>query len=794
MNSKPFSIGSTPLNPVRVDKEFIKSTREAIEGGKSRKGRAAATRILDEWTPSKPLDAAQLEQLNTYVDTVQTDYKDMENEWWSLRQQSASTQALEEKMAPEGLVLLKQEKLKTELREANARAAVQAMAGTLSGVPGLVAAYSAYANGPSWSGPETANTEAVLKGIKSLQDGTSPMITKGNEVQQVHNEQLWKTMNNLLDQSIVSAQAGNPTEVNVQIYELTSHEMVDKLADTARAGNKVRLNLDPGRLSFPSRDSDGETYFSLDATPDKLRTIIQLATLPEADIAVSLFPQKKLLNSPTDLMHRKVFRVGEQVLVSGMNANLGSGENVDSGYLVRGEAAARLTDNLARDVQLSKAATLEDIWGQIHIDKFDETNLRLGPRGFVALLDCLGDGPSQPGTRLPEIESQDQLEKMAEKAGLQFSELVAVPKADYEKEVARMLAGRAQLQLSKKGKKALQELIQKAIDVTSDPENLGRLDDISIPSSKTGGTTRVDVADQPVERESLVVAAIAEAEQFCYIPGFVITRAVAAALAERRDQLLETGIQFDVRVVADAGLYPHGGTPNSYGVKFLEDRGIQPRWSLLERSGDHDRKIHAKQLLTDKGEITGSTNFSNQGMRENWETSVYVHFDTADAEKSRTESQAQFLDLWETSYELNTVDHSSFANRDKAGSNKDWFVEQGRDQSIVYTLRMIGNYERETGKLHQQLLHENPEIAARKQALEAEGYSYGDATLRAVREILGPETHRQMLDGLPSYQSLQKLKTDVEAYKKDGTVPAQGVASESPTEGGSELPPEMFFS
>ena len=775
----------------------MEGAKSALENSKVRKGRVGAARILDGWTTKEPLSSEQFESLDTYVDSVQKSFNKLENKWWKLHKadpDSAEKKDIEQQMGVEGEVLLYHDKLTTELREANARAAVQAMAGTLSGVPGLVAAYSAYANGKTWTGPETEDTRAVIQEMKALDSGSSTMVTTGNSVEQVHREKLWKKMHSMLDESIEKAEGGKPTELDVQLYELTSFEMIKKIARSGQAGNKVRLNLDAGRLNFPSRDAEGEEYFSLDAIPDKIRTIIQLATLPNADIGVSLFPQKKVLNSPTDLMHRKVIRLGDEVLVSGMNANLGSGENVDSGYVVKGPAAEKLSQNLVRDIQTSRGATLEDIWGEGHIEKFADTNLRLGKRGFLSLLDTVG-GPSEPGTKLPKVETVEQLEAMAKKSGVKFSDLI-VFEGDYEKEVSRMLGGRYHLQLSPKGKKLLTGLVQRAIDVTTAPENLDRLDDMTTASGAKAGSTRVDVADVPVEREALVLSAINKADEFVYMPSFVITRAVAAALVERRDQLQEQGKELDIRVVADSGLYPHGGTPNSYGVKYLEDHGIQPRWSKLERSNEHDRKIHAKQLITDKGEITGSTNFSTQGMRENWETSALIHFDPKDegSQKAKNESIQQFDELWDDAFELNTKDHAAFLNREKDGPGKEWFIEEDRERSVRYVLRLLGNYERESGKMHQDLAKAHPEIADLRDKLIDSGYSYGDATFKATKEVLGAEKHQTLLDSLGTNDTLKELKAEVDRFKLDKHVPSEApepMAMVDEVE--MELPPELFF-
>ncbi len=790
MKSTKLTIGSTPLRPGRINRDFLESAEKSIDGSKVRKGKKAVLETLDQWTPQSPISVDDYRLFQDYASSVEQRYKEHENEWWTLEKNDDDTTSeqasLKKKMAIEGKVLLHSEKLQTELREASARAAVQALAGTLAGAPGVVAAYSAYANGPEWTNPETENTKAVLTGVDSLLSGESDMITHGNAVEQVHRAELWKTMNSLLDESIKKAKSGRPVEVDLQFYELTSPDFIKKVAESARAGNKVRLNVDAGRLAFPSKDKEGDSYFSLDATPDKIRSILQLAQLKKADVGVSFYPQKKMLGSSSDLMHRKIVRVGNKVLISGMNANLGSGENLDSGYVVRGKAAARLTKNLARDIQDSKESTLDDIWGSHHIEKYRNTNLRLGSRGVIALLDSIS-GPSPAGTELPDVESVEQLESMAKKAGVKLREIFELSPEDYEPSISKMLTGRFEVQLTNKGKELLQATIERALEVASTPKNLSRLDDMELPSTRKVGDARVDIADSPVEREALVIAAIAQAQEFIFLPGFVITRAVAAALAARKAQVTEQGRDLDVRVIADASLYPHGGTPNSYGIKMLEDHGIQPRWSKLERSGDHDRKIHAKQMLTDRGEITGSTNFSNRGLRENWETSAYIHFNKKDEKSlaSQAQSKAQFIELWNNSLELNTVEHSALLNRDVKGPGKEWFIEQSRDRSITHTLRLIGNYERETGKIHQELLATNPEIRELKESYEKQGYSYGDSVLRAAEKVLGKDTYRALFDDLKTAKTLKRLQSRVQAFHS-GLNP-------SPDAEESEAPQELLF-
>ena len=770
MTNTNLHIGAISLNPDRFGSSSLSELSTAVSGSAVRKAKKASTEVLESWNESGKLSTEDLTVLNGYVAESSKKYQELKSKWWTMfkaQQTGKAVLDIETRMAKEGNLLSSHGKLVSELREATARAAVQAMAGSMAGPAGVVAAYAAYANDSSWTAAAERTTGELWNSVTNLSNGKSNMITEGNEVQQVHREELWKTMNQTLDKAIKNGKAGKPDELNLQYYELTSPDIIGKIADAAKAGNRVRVNLDAGRLSFPSKDAGGDDYFSLDATPDKIRTIIQLATLPEADIAVSLFPQKKLIKSANNLMHRKIMRYGDDVLISGMNANLGSGENVDSGYVVRGPGGRQLVENFARDVQNSMGATLEDIWGSDHITKFQATNLRLGKRGFTSLFDSMA-GPSPAGTVLPSPQTLSELEALAEKAGATLSDLVNVPKKDYEKVMTKVAERSAEVELSTKGKKMMRALIEKAIDVTTSKENMERLTQIELPSGEKIGKTRVDLADYPVERETVALQAIAEADKFIFLPGFVITRAVAAAIIARRDQMKADGKELDVRVIADSGIYPHGGTPNSMGVKHLEDAGIQPRWSKLERSNWHDRKIHAKQLITDKGEITGSTNFSNKGFLDNWETSAYIHFDPKD-EKAMQQAEAtksQFEELWDTSFELNSRDQAAFLNRARGVEASSFTIDEDRDRSIRHTLRLLTNYEKESAKVVGDLVTNEPKVAKERTRLIEEGYSDGDASLMAVRSHLGEEGYRKRMDGLAAAKMLTKLQEEIAEWKQ----------------------------
>lgn len=785
MSSNPgMNIGGVPLNPNKVNKPMLRKMYKAVqgteiqdaklkEGDDPQQSKQAALDAITELGKSGEMSEDSYEALDGYRKMVYKEWRaDKDGMWSAWRKADGNwkdpeVKAKEQEMGVSGAFLSEAEKLRTELREATALSAVQAAAGASFGPAAAVAGYAAYANSSTWNGPAQKATEELIGTYKDYLSGDSRMVTEGNSVQQVHRAELWKTLTHMTEKAAESGKNGKPVPITAQYYELTSPQMIGNLAEAAKSGSKLRVNLDPGRLSYPSKDEEtGKKYFEVDDIPHKMRTVLQFANIEGADVGVSIFPMKQELEDPTDLMHRKVLRVGDELLMSGMNANMGSGENIDAGYIVKGPAAKAYTQNVIRDVDKSAGAGIEEIWGREHFEMFATEDLRMGRRGITALLDGI-TGPSPAGAELPQTKELKDLESLAKKAKLNLKDLVDVPEDKYEEVMGGIARGEGEVSLSAEGKHQLMGLMERAVDATQTDKNLKSLADISLPSDKKAGDTRVDVADLPTEREVLAINAINEAEEFIYVPGFVVTRAVAGAIAAKQKEATAAGKPLDIRVIADSGVYPDGGTPNSWGVKFLEDNNIPVRWSKLTRTGWHDRKIHAKQLLTDKGEIAGSTNFSKKGMRENWETSAYVHFEEGDkgAEQLKEQSKAQFDQLWEEgTFELSTLDLAAYSRRWSPEVGREWAVEQDRDYQVKNIVQGIESYEKETGTLVGKLL-ERSDIKERRDALMADGYSEGDAALKACDEILGHEEFLKMRQDLPAHKEMYALKDKVAKWK-----------------------------
>lgn len=771
-----FRAAGVSLDPTKISKPFLEKMIANVEKAELEEGKELAAAALTEVYEKGDMSATGLEALQAYGKALGKEWKADKDAIWQAKQVTDSPidhkliEARRNDLNANAPFLGQYTTFADELREKTALAAVQSLAGGGFGPTNIVAGYAAYLNGPKWDNSATRKTAELIGTYKNFQTGESSMTTQGNSVQQVHRAELWKTLTGMTREAAESGKAGKPMEITAQYYELTSPELVGNLAEAAKAGSKLRLNLDAGRLSYPAEDpATGTQYFQVDDLAKKMRTVLQFTGIEGADVGVSLFPSKGQLGSAEDLMHRKVLRVGDKVLMSGMNGNVSSGENVDAGYVLEGPAARAFTQNAARDIAGSAGADAEAIWGKKQFEKFDKSDLRMSSGGLVALFDSL-NGPSAAGTPLVYPKTVEELEKAAEKAGLKLDSVINVPEESRETALHSLFNEEGVVSLSDQGKKLLKGLMESGVDATHTSKNLRALGDVGLPSGEKVGKTVVDIADQPAEREVLTLNAIQQAEEFIYMPGFVVTRAVAAAIVAKQKEATEAGKPLDIKVIADSGIYPFGGTPNSFGVDYLEDHGISVRWAKLMRSGSHDRKVHAKQILTDKGEIAGSTNFSAKGMRENWETSAYVHFEPKDPEAQalKAQSKAQFEELWEKeAYPLSVTDLARFYAKNEQEDGHEHFVDSARAGATREILTAIENYEVETGSLMQRL-HERQEVAAKRDEFIALGYADGDAMLKAVDAVVGAEELNKLTAELPSSIELERMHSKVERWKSKG--------------------------
>ncbi|MBX3168695.1 MAG: hypothetical protein KF760_14865 [Candidatus Eremiobacteraeota bacterium] len=736
-NSGGFNVGGTPLDRNQYNPQVIRKLTEAagkvpLEGNKAKTWNELADTIEEKDEVSQE----DFDSFRSFAKEVRQERRDIRKRAPGGYRDPKVAAAL----VPLNVFDTKMNKLTEAHRLTTAKAAVAAASGASFGAANLVTAYHAYANLPK---------SGLNNLVQAMESEPGKLSFAGNKVEQVHQENLWRSMNNLLDEGSASAKAGKPVEINAQYYELTSQAIIGKLADNAEAGNKVRVNVDPGHL-LPYKG----TTLDADDLPDKLRGLLQLADAP-GDVAISMYPVNKHLGSGTDLMHRKGLRVGDKFLLSGMNANGGSGENVDAGYVIEGPAARKLVQNFSRDVQNSKDSTLEDLYGDKGINGLLERDVRMGRRGLVGLADAL-DGPEPAGTEPARPKTYAQLQGYFKERGFDLDKFIDLPADEKGPHLDNAIAENRSLPLSDYGKRRLNDLIKLVHKEVHSPENQKRLDDVTAPSDAPKGTSVVSLADTPTEREQLLLQSINEAEKFIYVPAFVITRPVAAALAAKAKDMETAGRKIDIKVLADPGIYPDGGTPNSWGVKFLEDNNIPVRWAALPRTGQHDRKVHAKELLTDKSDFVGSTNFSNKGLRENHEHSGAIHFNPDDPLSVRQQQQAKssFEELWnDFSVESNSLQTAQRWKKNYQGADKEYQIEDARGSAIRRSIRGIDTYEKESGKWVSSQIEEL-NLNSQVQELMTRGYDEGNARLKALRDAMGPKEFLQGLHSLPSYQAL----------------------------------------
>ena len=734
-----FSINNTPVDRTLYNPDMLRQLTKAagavpIDGNKA----SSWNQLADSVEQHDEVSKEDFESFRDFAKKARDDRRDLRKEYAASGYRDPKIAAA---LVPLNVFDTKMSKLNEAYRLSSAKTAVAAVAGSSFGATNVVTAYHAYANLPK---------SGLKKLVQSMESEPGKLSFAGNKVEQVHQDELWHSMNRLLDEGKQKADSGQPVEINAQYYELTSQAILSKLADNAAAGNKVRVNVDPSRL-VPFK---GNTV-DVDDLPDKMRALLQLADSP-GDIGISTYPVNKELGSPGDLMHRKGLRVGDKFLLSGMNANSGSGENIDAGYIIEGPAARKLVQNFSRDVQNSKGATLNDLYGDKAMADFMGRDVRMGRRGLMSMFDAL-DGPMPPGSNMVRPKTYAELEAQAKERGFDLKKFIDLPPDEQGPHLDNAVANNHPLPLSDYGKRRVIDMIKLVQREIHSPENQKRLDDITPPSDAAKGTTVVSLADTPTEREQLLLQSIQEAEKFIYVPAFVMTRPVAAALVAKSKEMEASGKKIDIRVLADPGVYPDGGTPNSWGVKFLEDNDIPVKWAVLPRTGLHDRKVHAKELLTDKSDFVGSTNFSNKGLRENHEHSGAIHFNPDDPLSVRQEQQAKasFEQLWDDfSVDTNSVKTAEAWKKNYTEADKEHQVEYARNGAIRKQIHAISEYEKESSLWVQEQV-KSRKLDGKVTQLVAQGYDDGNATLKALRDDMGADDFLSGLHQLPSYRNIQ---------------------------------------
>lgn len=586
----------------------------------------------------------------------------------------------------------------------------------------------------------------VVQIAGELADPNSARRLKGNKLEVLTRGEVWEKKMNLMEEA-----ASNPKGalVDAEYFELSSPDALEKLSRAARGGAKVRVLIDSGRLQ-----SDGE---NLDASSlaSRLSTVKSLENGSRGQAGVQFFANQEVLGSRGDLMHRKLLRVNDKVLFGGMNANSGSGENVDNGMVMEGPAAKNQAEAYQKDMDRSVGRGVEQIFGTQLKDLREKENVTVSGIGLLSLLEASGTQVQKPGKRFGE--RVDSAIESAAFQGVKAHELANIPDIDKDGKITDadvrefLIKGQGSVQLTQKGRDLLADGLEAAVGRMNTKDRMDKLKPGELPSDKKVGTDTVAVGDTGAERTAMMLHTIDSAEKRIDVSAFVVSEEVARALVEKKKKM---GEDFQVRVVLDPGMYGYGGTPNEKGYRYLEDHGIPVKWAVLDRTNPgHDRKVHAKLMVTDKMMLTGSTNFSSKALRSNWELSDVVYFGEDDKSKVKQEELAQDFDRLynREAMSLNTGAIAREKYADMApGPEKMLLIDKQRSRSLRSFLRSIENYEQAIGTRVQTEVASRPEL----QYNLDQHVKQGEARGYAIIDLLGDEKMQQMRESLPEYQKL----------------------------------------
>lgn len=603
----------------------------------------------------------------------------------------------------------------------------------------------------------------ALKLARGLREGKAEQIVQGNHVTPLKRELIWATKMWLLDQAIANPiKNGKPVEIDMEYYELTSPQLIEKARNAAKAGAKVRILFDAGRLR-----ADANSTKDASELARRLQSLLFLMEGMEGkDLGVTLFANKKVLGARDELMHVKLFRVGDSVIFGGMNGNTDSGENVDFASVVRGPAATALVESLKQDVDLSREASVEEIYGS-QLDELKENdNMVISNFGALSFLGAILYKKVNPLNYKSRQSYVDALLKAAEEQAAEngkhltdyaeFPDLNGDGKVnDDDVKVFLMDENRQMVPITKEGRELLAEEIKAVVERTRDRKNADALGDITPPSEGTKGNDTMIIAGTPAERQALVLHAIDTAEKFIKISSFVLTEPLARVLIQKYNEMKKQGKEFTVQVTLDPGLYEYGGSPNEAGFAPLENSGIPVKWVLLDRSNPyHDRKNHSKLMITDKMLISGSTNFSTKGLRRNWEESAALLFDEKSPEslRIRDTAVADFDHLFNSeSVGINLQKASDIQFEGVTSKDLPLRIKEFQAYLLRNLIGKIEQYEIQVGKKVQEAISP-PDVEKKVEELEAKGISRG----YAIFMTLGEEKLQQIRESTPQWKELHE--------------------------------------
>lgn len=588
-----------------------------------------------------------------------------------------------------------------------------------------------------------ADMASVLGALNDLQNGGSALITDKNKTEPLVRGEIWKKKMTLLNGAIAQLELyAKPVEIDLEYYEFSNPEMLQKVRHALSLGAKVRVLMDPGKLEPQEKSLDASSFTA------RLRTVSGLREgMRNKDLSIAFFPNRELLNKDA-IMHRKIFRVGDTVILTGMNAGCGSGEDVDCGLAIQGEGANRLIQIFREDMSLSQNKTETEIYGDQIETLLKEPAITLDREGSLRFLQILLKIPISSAKTWKE-QAQEALQE-ASKKRMEIQNILQLSPEEW----LHSSPESSPALLTPKGKELLAEQLREMGQFLGAAQNQNKMLDIE-KAPESSGKERVILASKPIERQALVLFGIESAEQFIKIPAFVLTKGIVNALIAKKEEKEKQGKDFSIEIILDPGLYNETGehpfNPNEPTFLFLQESGIAVKWAALERStNDHDRKLHSKTLLSDKLVITGSTNFSDKGLRKNWEISGALLFDFNNQDKKK-KLEEDFKTLYE---------EESLAPDIKAMAEKRFLNNQnGTDSEELQRfnfgitrkfLRDLAELEKQTGNwmdAFQQEPFNKKEIAKQIKQGEHPGI--------AVFKVVGSQTVKQIREKTPIWRKMQ---------------------------------------
>ncbi len=559
------------------------------------------------------------------------------------------------------------------------------------------------------SGISPAEMLKILEVSDDLSSDNSKMKLEGNNIVPLMRGNIWRTKMSLLDEVAKNpiGKDGKPVEVDAEYYELSSSEMIEKLRNAAKAGATVKVVMDPGQLQYMSSG-----VFDASAVASKLGSMEELKRgLPAENMSATFYPIQKKLGGSGEIMHRKIFRVGEDVVFGGMNANNRSNENVDFAMKINGSAASKIGSMFAEDAKFSAGKSITEVYGSRLEPLLNKhKTVMISREGIESILSAsFAEKAGLDGTETHD-QKIDKLIAAADKAGIDLGKIASFPNKKTQahdagnKRVAEFLKSKnkAKIKLHDDGKRLMMKAIKEIFDSNNSSKNVKNLKNSVPPEGKISGKNSssevVAVAGTGEERQGVLLNAINSAEKYIKVSCFVMTKDIADVLVEKKKAMEEQGKHIDIEVVMDPGIYAFGATPNEEGYKTLEDAGIKVKWNLLERSSNqHDRKNHSKLMITDKMLLTGSTNFSSKGLRDNWEDSDIVYFNENNEESLA--NQKLVTDEFDKMFSRQavSVDTIRLANeefKDYDGADKEVLKDKYRNTAIRKMCGKIEIYER----------------------------------------------------------------------------------------------------